>query len=334
MVAPVRRLRPFDTASSAWGQLPERDPSCPFCPGNESELPRILWQYPESDAGAWQVRAAANRYPALTPREPGQALLSSPPTPDSVSRPAVGAQEVLIESPRHDRDPSFMTRTEMEAVVEGYQHRYAFMAGADPEAHVILFKNRGAEAGNSLIHPHAQLYALRDPVPEILQRHAWALRHLEEEGACALCRLDSLEPDFERRVLAANPSFRAVVPWAPVTSFEIWIVPTRHQASFAESDDREKADLAGILATVLRQLRMGAGDPAYNALWHGGRPRDSGAPHLHWHIQIRPKVARQAGFELISGVDVCPSDPIEDAELLRTVSLRDVDVERGGTRPR
>ncbi len=232
-------------------------------------------------------------------------------------RPAVGRQEVLIETPRHDLDPATMSEKELESAVEGYHARYRALSLEDPEAHVILFRNRGAESGNSLVHAHAQLYAVQGPVPDIDRRLERARRFYADQGGCLLCALDALEPAAAARTVAENDSFVARVPWAPVTALEVWVLPKRHQASFASAGRAERADLAAILGTVFRSYGQRGGDPSYNAIWHGARMRDAEAPHLHWFVQLRPRLARPAGFELTAGVDICPSDPVADAAVLR-----------------
>jgi UDPglucose--hexose-1-phosphate uridylyltransferase len=202
-------------------------------------------------------------------------------------------------------------------VVGAYHTRYCAHQRAAPGAHTILFRNRGAEAGTSLAHAHAQLYTVREPVPEIELRHRLATAFWQERGECLLCSLGSLEPDAGGRTVAENTSFVARVPWAPATSLEVWIIPKIHQASFGEMEGGQPGDLAEVLGTVLRRYRDRCGNPPYNAVWHGHPLDVAGAPGLHWYVQLRPRISRQAGFELASGVDVCPTDPVEDARRLR-----------------
>jgi UDPglucose--hexose-1-phosphate uridylyltransferase len=236
---------------------------------------------------------------------------------EPTAHPATGRQEVVIETPRHDLDPAIMSDAELGAAVEGYHARYRALSMEDPEAHVILFRNRGAEAGNSLIHAHAQLYAVREPVPDIDRRFERARRFHADNRECLLCALERLEPEAHARIVAENESFVARVPWAPVTALEVWVLPKRHHASFASAGRSERADLAAILGWVFRSYGERGGDPSYNAIWHSARMRDATAPHQHWFVQLRPRLARPAGFELTAGVDICPSDPVADAALLR-----------------
>ena len=313
-----------------WRARPALDAACPFCPGNEAELPHILWELPAPD-GRWRVRSVVNRYPAFQAAQAGRAGAQGIPADSSLeaaearvsssdpaaARPAVGRQEVIIETPVHGLDPSLMSDEDVGALVEGYWTRYRALAEPDPHAHVILFKNRGAAAGNSLVHPHAQVYALRGPVPEIDLRHTVALEWKAAHGRCALCALEGLEPAYPDRLLTENRSFRALVPWAASATGEVWIVPRDHQASFGQASELQRNDLAALLAWVLRRMARHGGDPAYNAIWHGGRISDAGSEHLHWHVQILPRSHVRAGFERGAGLDICPTDPLMDAARLR-----------------
>jgi len=305
VVAPERAVRPFDVPTPVRTTRPLLDPDCPFCPGNESELPRIVWELACDEDPGWVVRAVPNRYPALAMGGAQQ------------PRAAEGIQEVLIETPRHDLDPSGMSAAELSSVIAGYHSRYLALSARLEDAHLVLFRNHGRHAGTSLVHAHAQLYASRTPVPDITRRERRARAYHHKTGVCLICSLDELEPHADARTVAENGSFRAIVPWAPATTLEVWIIPRDHQASFAEASAEQQGDLADMLGTILARYRARAGDPSYNGIWHSARLTDAGAPHLHWFVQLRPRLARSAGFELASGVDIAPSDPRQDAALLR-----------------
>ncbi len=44
--------------------LPERDPKCPFCPGNEAMTPPATYVLP--DTNCWRVRVTPNKFAALS----------------------------------------------------------------------------------------------------------------------------------------------------------------------------------------------------------------------------------------------------------------------------
>jgi len=66
IVATERAKRPHDfLVKEESKQLPEFDPSCPFCPGNEHMTPPPILTL-EKD-GKWNIRVIPNKYPALVP---------------------------------------------------------------------------------------------------------------------------------------------------------------------------------------------------------------------------------------------------------------------------
>lgn len=337
-VAPDRGGRPVQTGPERPDARPERphDPDCPFCPGNESELPAILFEAGDQDEeGAWHTRAVPNKYPAFT-NDPARGewvdaglgdggsgigktltLGSDVPVQVATPLPAVGYQEVIIESPRHDRDIPDMTDEAIGRVVDTYHARYISVSESAPSCRVFLFRNRGRAAGNSLEHPHAQLIATTVVPPEVRVREIRMLGYQGDHGRCLICALPEMEDGWRERVVAENDRYTAMVPWAAETPFEVWILPRHHQAEFGETDADERRDLAGILGTVLRAYRDHAGDPSYNLMIHSPRRSRSGSRAFHWFVQIRPRESQLAGFELASGIAINASTPERDAAILR-----------------
>ncbi|HYU92062.1 MAG TPA: galactose-1-phosphate uridylyltransferase, partial [Actinomycetota bacterium] len=60
VMAPVRAGRPHQPVVVPRPQLPELDPSCPFCPWNEDQTPPEILRDPKE--GDWQVRVVPNLY--------------------------------------------------------------------------------------------------------------------------------------------------------------------------------------------------------------------------------------------------------------------------------
>jgi UDPglucose--hexose-1-phosphate uridylyltransferase len=267
-----------------------------------------------------------NRYPAFDwetsgERPPGVgktlALGSDVPLVIAGPMPATGRQEVIIESPAHDRDLSDLSDGELCAVVETYHQRFVALSDQGCAARVFLFRNRGADAGNSLLHAHAQAIATATIPPEARVREIRMMGYHGDHGQCMLCSLPEIEEAFEQRVVAQDEHFTAVVPWAAESAFEVWIVPRRHQAEFGECQPDEIAALARIMGNVLRRYRDRAGDPAYNLIVHSAPRGRAGSRAHHWFIQLRPRIHRTAGFELATGVHINPSLPEADARVLR-----------------
>ena len=287
----------------------ERDPRCPFCPGNEEGLPPVLQEI-RGPSGSWAARAVENRYPAFD-----DAPASADDHGDGPR--ARGLHEVLVETPRHDTDLPDLTAGELAATLRLYRDRARAAAEEASTHHLVLFRNRGRAAGASQDHPHAQLVASRSPLPGVRDREERMRRHREREGRCLVCQLPRLDPGASRRTVAEGAFARVFVPWAPEAPGETWIVPRTHRPAFGSIPLEEATALGHLLGRVTTALRRTGRGTAYNLWIHTSRPGSPRPEALHWFAVIRPRLLQPAGLELAAGLSVCPSDPESDASELR-----------------
>lgn len=315
IIAPNREHRPGAPAAlkSTRARLARHDGHCPFCPGNEAQLPGILAELPAADGRGWTARAVPNKFAAVGPRPP-----QKPPRDELyVSESAYGRQEVIIESPRHDLDITSMARADVAAALALCQQRYR-LALADPNVRAaVIFRNSGAEAGASLAHPHAQLMALSVLPPLLQTRMERARRHHADAGRCLYCQIVAHELGNRRRLVMENDAFLAIVPYAASTPFEIHLLPKRHEADFADARDGEITALAAALQDVLARLARMANRPAYNYVINAAVKGEPGGAACHWFLHLRPRLTLSAGFELGAGLAINPSWPEDDAAALR-----------------
>jgi UDPglucose--hexose-1-phosphate uridylyltransferase len=315
VVASERAKRPDDFASEKrelTGDRPERDPGCPFCPGNE-EPPLEISRLPE--AGPWQVRVVRNKYPALAPT--GEPVRTAEGVHRCIS--GVGHHEVIIESPRHNTCAALERPEDIALFLSVFQGRARALADDPRVEHVICFKNHGETAGTSLVHPHAQIVALPVVPHEIRVRAEEARRHFDDNGSCVFCDMLRNEIEDASRVIVDSEHFVAFIPFAAPSPFHMWILPRRHEPSFLRAESMELADLAGVLHRVLRRIYVGLNDPDYNYVIRSASVQDQDQDYLHWYVSIIPRVARAAGFELGSGMYINPAAPEANAEFLRSV---------------
>lgn len=317
IIAPERGFRPHVFSSKrSIGQPPTSfDSACPFCPGNEAKLSGILAETPSSGPPGWRSRVIPNKYPEVRP----EAIAVRNIRGHHVTMGAHGYCEVVIESPCHDADIVSMSDDDIGSLVSVYRQRSSELTSRVGIAAAVLFRNRGSTSGASLDHPHTQLVALGMMPPRLLSMAAWAREAWMETGRCPTC--DELEAESAEgsRIIAETPSFVALVPFASTVPFEIWLVPKRHQASFAEMDDSEGADLGLLLRDMLQRLKSAHNDPPYNFVVDSfERPRPVGA-YVHWRLRIVPNLVTWGGFELGTSIPVTPSSPESDAKVLRTI---------------
>jgi len=295
--------------------VPAFDPDCPFCPGHESELPAILAETPGEGAPGWRVRVVPNKFPAL------QQHPAAPAHTGHATRPGYGFHEVIIESPHHDVDLTTLGAEERLAAVTAYRDRSRALIERPGIETAVVFRNHGARAGASLIHPHAQIIALDQVPPRLAAMSAWSRDYLRDHGRCPTCEELEIECRDGTRLVEQSDDFVTLVPFAAEHPFETWIIPRHHQASFAALEAGEVTAFGDMLVRSLRRLDGALQHPSVNFVIDSAPKRDAAAPHFHWRLRLVPDVATWGGFELGTGLAINPSSPETDAAALRAAPV-------------
>ncbi len=296
------------------------DPKCPFCPGNERELPAILAETTAGDVGSgWSVRVVPNKYPALeVPLSAG-----APRHPNHDARPGHGFHEVVIESRRHDADLPNLSAPDIDAITATYRARVATLALQQAIEATVLFRNHGGSSGASLTHPHAQIIALSLVPPRLAAMVETGRAYFERNARCAMCDELAFEIATGARVVEDGDRFAVLVPFAAERPFEMWIVPKEHRASFIEIGDDERSAFGQVLARTLRRIETELGDPSYHFVLETAPRNHFTAPYFHWRLRIMPEVVTWGGFEIGTGLPINPSRPEDDAARLRAADMAD-----------
>ena len=75
--------------------------------------------------------------------------------------------------------------------------------------------------------------------------------------------------------------------------------------------------LADVLQNSIKKIYNAMSDPAYNFYLHSAPCDGKDYPPFHWHIEILPRTAVWAGFELSTGIEISTIQPEVAAEYLR-----------------
>jgi len=288
---------------------PERDP---FAAGHEDRTPPELYALRED--GDWRVRVVPNLYPALS--EDGAAdggsdpLASGRGEPDLfASRPAHGAHEVVVNAPDPVSSLAELAPEQVETAMSVWRERMRAHSGA---AYVHVIVNEGKEAGASLPHTHAQLYALPFvPAAVARERERFTAYSNRTQGRNLLEDLVQEEVRRRERIVAIDDEAVAIAPFAARVPFHVLLAPRRPVARF--SDD---GPLGGrLLHDVLCRLRSTLGALPPLNMWVRTAPRD--AEHFCWRIEIMPRLAQLAGLEIGTGVHLYVLAPEDAAQRLR-----------------
>ena len=314
IVAPARGARPRSAPAAVVAPaLDTAAAACPFCPGNEASTPASVLTLSEADGeGPWFVRVVPNLFPAVVPQTDVAGSVR-----DGLFRakPAAGVHEVVIETPLHDQELRARDSGQAYLTVLAYQLRLEALLTQRDIQHVAIFKNKGAEAGTSLAHPHSQIVGLNIVPPAVRLRVQTARAHRRSTGLCLICDLISREREAKARIVRDDDGFVAVEPYAAAAAGETLLLPEDHAPSFTAASKGQLERFAASLVSLLEALGRGFDDPPFNILLHTAPKRWLGDPALHWYLQLTPRLNRIAGFELGTGLRINPLAP-EDAALI------------------
>ena len=282
----------------------------------------------EADSPGWVARSVPNLYPVLSDdavgegaaipiNEPGMSskvdpLASSRRGAEAdlfASQPATGSHEVIVSAPEHLTRMAELPAERMATAISAWRERMRAHADA---AYLHVIVNEGPDAGASLEHAHAQLYALRFvPAAIARERERAAAYHERTMGSHLLADVATEEVRRRDRLVAVDDDALLIAPWASRSPFEMRVIPRRPAPAFEEDGDTGTA----MIATALRALAGVFEAPPQLNLWVRTAPR--GAQEFCWHVDIVPRLTVRAGFELGTGVDINVYPPERAAADLR-----------------
>ena len=318
IISPERGKRPSDYATR---HEEETEGFCPLCPGNESLTPPEIFAFRRKgtrpDGPGWNIRVVPNKFPAL--KKEGNLRRKNEGIFDWMR--GVGEHEVVVETPDHGVELSELPLDTIKKVLFVFKLRMEELAKDSRFRYVIVFKNRGKEAGASLRHSHSQIIALPIVPKRVDEEMEGSRRYHKRHERCVFCEMIKEEIAREIRVVEKNDDFIAVSPFAARFPFETWILPRFHASHYEAILQVQYATLAEILSRTLKRLDHVLGVPPYNLVFHTAPIREGTLPYFHWHIEIIPKVTRVAGFEWGTGFYINPTPPEQSAAFLREVAL-------------
>ncbi|MFY9530878.1 MAG: hypothetical protein WBC04_04945 [Candidatus Acidiferrales bacterium] len=303
---------------------PEKDnipaEPCPLCPENRIET-RVLLALPAD--GPWQVRA----FPHLRPlyRIEGAPSRAADGIYDRMA--AVGAHEIIVETPEHSRWLGDMSDEETARVLEAYAQRICDLKRDPRFKYVTVFKNRGALAGEEWSHSHSQVTATTFVPRRVLYELRAAREWFREHDRCVFCDILRQEVRQGKRIVDSQGDYVAFCPYASRVPYEFWLMPRRHNHLFeVPSPGENRRNLAALLGRMTRRLRQVTQayhlvlHTAPNAIQRKGEMLDywkTIADDYHWHFEIMPIVEDRSKSYSIKEVYFNALKPEQAAEHLR-----------------
>ncbi|HEC79151.1 MAG TPA: HIT domain-containing protein [candidate division WOR-3 bacterium] len=297
---------------------------CPFCEGQERRTPTEIYAVREScepDGPGWKVRVIPNIKPIL--KVEGALEKSGVGVYDMVS--GVGANEVIVESPRHIPNFFELPREQIKLVLETYRLRIEDLHKDKRLRYILIFKNHGRAAGASTIdHPHSDLIALPATPIRVKQKLNGAREYYSYKERCLFCDIIQQEIEMADRLIFQSDKFVVIAPYASRFPFEILILPKRHSFSYTLITEEETGDLAMVLKRIFKVMYKVLNDPPYNLIINNSPnllPKSNYwktiKDDFHWHIEITPRLYRRTGFELGTGFYINRFAPEKAAAIFR-----------------
>lgn len=298
---------------------------CPFCVGKEKTTPPEIYSVRDSNTRpnepGWRIRVVPNKFPACSLeaglKKKGFGLH------DMMTN--FGAHEVIIEHTDHQKEMKSQTIDEITSVLNVLQYRVEDLHKDQRFRYVLIFKNKGREAGASLAHPHHQIIGLPITPKRVREELQGAQAYYKLKERCVFCDLIEQETSWGERIVYENEGFMIFCPYASCFPFEVWILPKFHCIDFYAQKSKENVrHLADALKVILTKFDKVLNDPSYNYIVHSAPNRFSRSGYwqtieqdFHWHIELFPRLTRVAGFEWGSGFYINPVSPEIAATCLR-----------------
>jgi UDPglucose--hexose-1-phosphate uridylyltransferase len=341
IIAPNRGHRPNAAIRPTEAVVEPNLADDPFLAGNEHLTTEELFSLRDENDD-WSVRVIRNKYPALRhQREDNLPVRCAVPSPERSSDPpasgrvfssnclsldadtfvagdhavaGVGQHEVIVECPHFETELANLPCEQVAKVLQAWQSRLRSIRDEGRFDYVLIFKNSGRAAGTSLPHSHSQLIATENHFPNIKGEHDRARRFYLEQKT-SLLEHTVLAARGAGLVVCEEQGFVAFCPFASRFSNEVWVAGGDEPFHVLNTDALGSvAKLLHSLLNAIQTLHPGA---AYNVLLHASPFSVCDEPWFRWRMEICPRIAGLAGFELATGCYINSVPPEVAAANLR-----------------
>jgi UDPglucose--hexose-1-phosphate uridylyltransferase len=240
----------------------------------------------------------------------------------------VGADEIVIETPEHNRKLEDLTDDQILLVMQAWMQRVEDLKRDRRFKYVSIYKNYGPLAGQEGSHAHSQITATTFMPRRVLYELRAAREWFKEKERCVFCDIIKQEERQKKRIVDTQGNFVALCPYASRVPYEVWILSRRHNYMFEQpTPGANRKHLAALLRRILRRIRLIA--PAYHLVVHTSpniiHPKGETstqywktiADDYHWHIEILPIVETRSKSYSIKEVYYNAILPEDAAERLR-----------------
>ena len=289
IITPGRLKRPRDVKEQT---VIKRTENCFFCP-DKVDKKNIVDKISVNNK-EWQVLSINNIFPAVT----------------LDNKKAYGQQEVIIETPNHNKELSQLSEKHIKQVLEMYSKRTEKIKKNKKINYILCFKNQGSKAGASIVHAHSQVFASQITPPDVQEELQLAQDYMIKNKTCPYCDIIKKEIKSKRKIFE-DKHIVAFTPYASEYHYEAWIFPKRHVDNIALLNQVELKSFAKALKIILVKLKKL--DLSFNYFLHNV----VSDKNQHLYLKIQPRDSVWAGVELGSGLVINSVPPEAAAKYYR-----------------
>jgi UDPglucose--hexose-1-phosphate uridylyltransferase len=264
---------------------------------------------------------------------------------------AIGAHEVVIESPDHNTEFEVLGIRQIVDVLEVLKER-ARDLGKDPRLRQVLISKirksdgdipytpAGGDPGSADMQAagpaaagsdgagsggtesgHPKWHIISTPfVPaQMKDELKGSARYFSYKERCVFCDYISQEKKAASRIICQNEHAVAVSPYAACLPYEAWLLPLSHLPDFGGAASEDIEGIAPILKRLAGAMMKIEGSRGYIIEVHTApfrKPRPGAWKTIdqdyHWHLKVRPRLKVLNGLKETGRFNLNPILP-EDA---------------------
>ena len=315
LFAPERLRRPNDLHNKKEihpGELIHD--KCPFDMGKEEFTPNEITRV--SQNGEWRCRVVPNLYNALSINV--NPLSSRDGYFEKFG--GFGAHEVVIETPNHEKQIWDYDYNDLVNYFTIIQERVINLQKDDRFAYLSIFKNQGENAGASMSHSHSQIIALPFLPKRMKEEYEYKKEYFKEHKRALLDDIVYEELQHKKNIITQNSEFIIYCPYASEFAFEAKIVSKKKLSTLTEFTKSDMSALCDIVNEYFTLYYKALGEVPFNMIIKNApyeNYNEKTKEYFRFNIEIKPRIYKQAGFELDSDISINVMLPEEATKIYK-----------------
>src|SRR3972149_7223642 len=178
---------------------------------------------------------------------------------------AIGAHEIVIETPDHHQSLSNMEPGQIERVLFTYRERLIDLERDRRFEQFLIMKNYPGVFNR---HPHSHIMAM-PVIPRRIDEEVWGTTdYFHRKERCIFCDVIKEEISAKKRVILETVHFLVFCPFASRYPFESWIIPKAHAPDFHHITQEQMEDLSVAIQSLFTCFYRLLSDPPYSLTFH------------------------------------------------------------------